>query len=69
MLKLITSPMKEEFPRTVGKGKETVIIKKEVEIYASPPPKYPPIRTEGMFIASLANASEVGMQDRHVPGG
>ncbi|RPB24815.1 hypothetical protein L211DRAFT_837198 [Terfezia boudieri ATCC MYA-4762] len=46
MLKMITSPMKEEFPRTAGKGTETVIKTKDVEIYISPPPTYPPIRTE-----------------------
>ena len=54
MLKMITSPMKEEFPRTSGEGTSTVVKTKEVEIYISPPPTYPPIRTEGMFISSLA---------------
>jgi len=66
MLKMIMSPMKEEFPRTAGEGTATVIKTKEVEIYTSPPPTYSPIRTEGMFISSLDNTSEMGMQDRHV---
>jgi len=52
MLKMITSPMKEEFPRTAGEGTATVIKTKEVEIYISPPPMYPPIRTEGMYSIS-----------------
>lgn len=66
MLKMITSPMKEEFPRTAGEGTETVIKTKEVEIYISPPPTYPPIRTEGMFISSIHNTSEVGLYGGHV---
>jgi len=48
MLRRITPPMKDGFPRPVsgessGSGSGST---KEVEIYISPPPTYPPITTE-----------------------
>lgn len=52
MLKMISSPMKDEFPRSAGDDMEPgVAMTKEVEIYISPPPTYPPIKTEGKRLA------------------
>lgn len=51
MLKNVIIPMSDRVSRGAGVVKDTGSgMVKEVEIYASPPPTYSPIKTEGMSL-------------------
>lgn len=66
MLKTIMSPMKAEFPMSAdGSAPQDGAAMKEVEIYISPPPLYPPIRTEGGYSRASEDPGYGGSRQSH----